>query len=193
MSLFFLAKAAFYTQQNPPHCSIQTNLCCVASYSFLDPRAQGPRQPAGYHAFLLYCWVANYSNSGGKKEERKTKKRKTCLFLCPHRSAGILCLWFLLFSVTKGSFHCCQLNGSLYVLHPIPTHHSLSLSLSLCLSAAVSSSSFLGILPFKYSFCRSAAVFFLFLQSLKGQRISDNSCLSLMAQEACLRCSKIAV
>lgn len=32
------------------------------------------------------------------------------------------------FSITEGSFHCCQLDGSLYVLHPTPTHRSLSLS-----------------------------------------------------------------
>lgn len=128
----FLAKAAFYTQQNPPHCSIQTNLCCVASYSFLDPRAQGPRQPAGYHAFLLYCWVANYSNSG-KRKKRKTKKRKTCLFLCPHRSAGILCLWFLLFFNNQGLFSLLPAQWEL-ICPSSNSNPPLSFSLTLSLS-----------------------------------------------------------
>lgn len=114
----------------------------------------------------------------GKKREKQRRGRHAC-FSAPIALQEFYAFDFFFFSITKGSFHCCQLNGSLYVLHPIPTHHSLSLSLSLCLSAAVSSSSFLGILPFKYSFCRSAAVFFLWLQSLKEQRVSDNSCLSL--------------
>lgn len=177
VSLFFFLLQKLRSQ-NPPRRIIEY-LCCVASYSFLDPCAQGPRQPAGYHASLLYCWVANYSN-----HSRKTKKRRTGLFLCPHPSAGIFCLWFLLFSITKGSFHCCQLNESLCVLHPIPAHHSLTLSLPLSLAAAVSSSFFLCIPPLsniasvKMPLCVSCG-------SSLWRSISHNSCLSLTWRKRC--------
>ena len=139
---------------------------------------KGPSQCTGYAASLLYHWMANYSIGGKKKEKKrgKTKTERTGLFLCPHHSAGILCLGFLLFSITKGSFQCCQLNWSVCVLHPIPTYHSLSLPLSF--STALRSSSFSA-----FSLLNIASVE-VFLPSPHGSRfesrrnISDNSCIA---------------
>lgn len=132
---------------------------------------------AAMHLSSIAEWLTTLTTLGKKEGKKKTKKRRTGLFLCPHPSAGIFCLWFLLFSITKGSFHRCQLNESLCVLHPIPTHHSLSLA------GTVSSSSFLCISSYKYNFCENVAVCFLWFQSLKKRSISNHSQLSLMASE----------
>lgn len=134
---------------------------------------------AAMHLSSIAEWLTTLTTLGKKEGKKKTKKRRTGLFLCPHPSAGIFCLWFLLFSITKGSFHRCQLNESLCVLHPIPTHHSLSLA------GTVSSSSFLCILPYKYNFCENAAVCFLWFQSLKKRSISNHSQLSLSWLQRC--------
>lgn len=121
------------------------------------------------------CWLPWW---GEKTEEEKTKQKRTGSFTAPIPLQEFSAFDFFFFSITKGSFHCCQLNESLHVLHPFPAHHSLSLSLPLPASpaAAVSSPSFLCICLFKYSLLKILCIS-CSSSTLKERIISDRSCL----------------
>lgn len=71
--------------------------------------------------------------------EKNNEEEDKLVSLPPSLCRNFLPLIFSFFSITKDSFHCCQLNESLCILHPIPTHHSV---FSLSLAGDVSSSSF---------------------------------------------------
>lgn len=92
--------------------------------------------------------------------EKNNEEEDKLVSLPPSLCRNFLPLISSFFSITKDSFHCCQLNESLCILHPIPTHYS---AFSLSLAGDVSSSSFfsLCILPFKYSFCGNGVYVFL--------------------------------
>lgn len=114
-------------------------------------------------ATMLLSSIAEWLTIVRRRKKNKEEEDRL-VSLPPSLCKNFLPLISSFFSITKGSFHCCQLNESLCVLHPFPTHYSLSLTVSL--AAAVSSSSSLRVSPFKYSFCENA-VCFLQLRSLK--------------------------
>lgn len=114
-------------------------------------------------ATMLLSSIAEWLTIVRRRKKNKEEEDRL-VSLPPSLCKNFLPLISSFFSITKGSFHCCQLNESLCVLHPFPTHYSLSLTVSL--AAAVSSSSSLCVSPFKYSFCENA-VCFLQLRSLK--------------------------
>lgn len=98
-----------------------------------SPVLKGPRQPAGFQVSFFYCWVANYANSILKKniitvrEEKNKEEENSLVSLPPSLCRNFMPLISSFFN-NQGLFHYCQLNGRLYVLHPIPTHQSLSLA-----------------------------------------------------------------
>lgn len=113
-------------QKNPTkhkNCSMQTNLWCVAFYFFSKPFTQGA-SPTNWVPSFFYCWVANYSNG---RKKRKEKQRVSLVSLPPSHCRNLMPLISSFFN-NQGLFQCCQLNGCLYVLHPVPTYCSLSLA-----------------------------------------------------------------
>lgn len=115
-------------QKKPTNTVAYKPICNVPpSISSQNLVLKGLRRPTGCYASFFYCWVANYSNFGEKKEKKNKEAENSLVSLPPSHCRNFMPLISSFFN-NQGLFYCCQLNGCLYVLHPVPTYCSLSLA-----------------------------------------------------------------
>lgn len=115
----------------------------------------------GNAASFFHCWVANCANSIKNKvgEEKNKEAEKSPVSLPPSLCGNFMPLISSFFN-NQRLLHSCQLNGCLYVLHPIPTHCSLSPAVFCFLCYLVLLICLRSCFFVNYSICDDAVFFF---------------------------------